>query len=141
MSFLWIRGERKKINNNIVQGCWNELHCTGASNLRPRNIFVRPNLDSEFKEKSVIWPIFLRFLIDCGPKYEKNADLRPKDQLGLDAPELHFIISNAKHVRTNWYWVCILNWTEDWLIFIPKVFSFAPKISRSNNYKIFTWFP
>ncbi len=60
----------------------------GASNLWPRNIFVRPNLDSEFKEKSVFWPIFFRFLIDCGPKYEKKADLRPKDQLGLDAPAL-----------------------------------------------------
>jgi hypothetical protein len=26
---------------------------SGASNLRPRNIFVRPKLDSEFNEKSV----------------------------------------------------------------------------------------
>jgi hypothetical protein len=23
----------------------------------------------------------------CGPNYEKKADLRPKDQLGLDAPD------------------------------------------------------
>ncbi len=60
----------------------------GASNLRPRNIFVRPKLNSEFKEKSVFCPIFLRFLIDCGPNYEKKADLRPKDQLGLDEPVL-----------------------------------------------------
>jgi hypothetical protein len=64
------------------------LKFTGASNLRPRNIFVRPKLDSEFKEKSVFWPIFLRFLTNCGPKYEKKADLRPKHQPGLDAPVL-----------------------------------------------------
>jgi hypothetical protein len=67
----------------------------GASNLRPtgrmrpRNFFVRPKLNSEFKEKSVVWPFFLRFLIDCGPNYDKRAGLRPKDQLGLDEPELH----------------------------------------------------
>jgi hypothetical protein len=60
----------------------------GASNLRPRNIFVRPKLDSEFKEKSVFRPIFLRFLIDCGPNYEKKA-CEKKDQLGLDAPALY----------------------------------------------------
>jgi hypothetical protein len=52
----------------------------------PKNIFVRAKLDSEFEEKSVFCPIFLRILIDCGPNYEKKADLRPKDQLGLDAP-------------------------------------------------------
>jgi hypothetical protein len=30
-----------------------DIDSTGASNLRPKNIFVRPKLDSEFNEKSV----------------------------------------------------------------------------------------
>jgi hypothetical protein len=59
--------------------------------MRPRNIFVWPKLDSEFNEKTVFWPIFLRVLMDCGPKYEEKADLRPKDQLGLDAPVLKYL--------------------------------------------------
>jgi hypothetical protein len=81
--------DKKKFQNYLCYAYGKKLlFRAGASNLRPRNIFVRPKLDSEFKEKSVFWPIFLRFLIDCGPNYEKKADLRPKDQLGLDAPDL-----------------------------------------------------
>jgi hypothetical protein len=77
---------------------------TGASNLRPTgrmrpsNIFLRPKLDSEFNEKSVIWPFFLRFLTDCGPKYGKKVDLRPRYQLVLDAPVL-VLARNRKIVR------------------------------------------
>jgi hypothetical protein len=55
---------------------------SGASNLRPK-------LDSEFKENSVFWPFFLRFLTESGPNYGKKADLRPRYQLGLDAPDLN----------------------------------------------------
>jgi hypothetical protein len=84
-------GKKKSIVSSGENGrSFVTLIKSGASNLRPRHIFVRPKLDSEFKEKLVFLPIFLRFLIDCGPKYEKKADLRPKDQLGLDAPELNF---------------------------------------------------
>jgi hypothetical protein len=43
---------------------------------------LQPKLDSEVEEKSVFWPLFLRFLIYCGPKYEKKANLRPKNQFG-----------------------------------------------------------
>jgi hypothetical protein len=50
--------------------------------MRPRNFFVRPKLDSEFKEKSVFWPIFLRFLIDCGPNYQKKLIHGLKTDLG-----------------------------------------------------------
>jgi hypothetical protein len=52
-----------------------------ASNLRPK-------LDSEFKEKSVFSPFFLRFLTESGPNYGKKTDLRPRDQFGLDASVL-----------------------------------------------------
>ncbi len=91
MVYEWNRTDQQKSNlETFCSPTWatSWIFSTGASNLRPRNIFVRPKLDPEFKEKSVFWPIFLRFLTDCGPKYEKKAYLRPKDQLKLDAPDL-----------------------------------------------------
>jgi hypothetical protein len=60
----------------------------GRPTCGPEIFLCGPNWIQNSKKKSVFWPIFLRFLIDCGPKYEKKADLRPKDQLGLDAPDL-----------------------------------------------------
>jgi hypothetical protein len=98
---------------------------SGASNLRPRNIFVRPKLDSEFKEKSVFWPIFLRFLIGCSPNYEKKADLRPKYQLGLDASGLFWIEVVFKKCDENlWYFKKVFQ--------LVTIQAFFEKVFKSN---------
>jgi hypothetical protein len=48
-------------------------------NLRSGNIFVRPKLESEFKQKSLFWSFFLTALTESGPNYGEKTDLRPKD--------------------------------------------------------------
>jgi hypothetical protein len=69
----------------------------GASNLRPIKVFVRPKLNSEFKEKPVFWQFFPRFLTNCGPNYGKKADLRPT----LSEKFTWLVTENTRIVQEN----------------------------------------
>ncbi len=51
---------------------------------------MRPKLESEFKELSAFLLFSPQFLTDCGPNYGKKVELRPSDQLGLDAPGFNY---------------------------------------------------
>jgi hypothetical protein len=49
------------------------------------------------------WPFSPQFLADCGPNYGNKVELRPRDQLGLDAPVItpflpHTVCPTFSHV-------------------------------------------
>jgi hypothetical protein len=55
-----LKKNTRKCEIDLICGQIKRMSKAGASNLRPRNIFVRPKLDSEFKGKKIgILTVFL----------------------------------------------------------------------------------